>query len=133
MKRIAKFFVFLLLTVMVLGTLTACSGGKGNGVAGTYPGDYYKFVVDTDEQKVLSEGKNAFSLVLDAKGNGTFKRENNEYDVTWKLDGENFTMSETFLGVTNEYSGTLKGGILSIFNGDPEKDTTCNFVFAPKQ
>ncbi len=81
---------------------------------------------DNEDAKVTNE---EFSLVLEANGKGKFIRDGAEFDLTWKLDGENFSMTETFLGISNDYTGTLKDGKLDIFNGDPEEPFTCEYYF----
>jgi hypothetical protein len=42
--------------------------------------------------------------------------------VTWTLEGETFTMQETFLGAVNDYTGTLKDGELIMFTGGEPED-----------
>lgn len=38
-------------------------------------------------------------------------------------------MSETFIGDPIEYTGTLKDGKLDIFNGNPDDDFSCEYVY----
>lgn len=119
----------LLITVFVLVLIvTGC--GKGNNklsdYAGTYQGEYTKLV--GDDTKEESE----FSLELKADGTGISKRNDAEYKLTWSLDGENFSMKETFLGMSIEYNGTLKDGKLDIFNGDKENLFTYEYVYTKK-
>ena len=116
-----------MLAVMLVLCLAACGGGNTPG-AGKYEGDYGKFVGDDDDAKVPAS-EEPFSLELNGGGKGKFNRDDVSFDVTWKLDGENFSMSETFLGMTNEYTGTLKDGKLVIYNGDPEDIWTYQYVF----
>ena len=73
-----------------------------------------------------------FSLELKKNGTGKHNRNDMSFDVTWKLDGEDFTMQETFLGMTIDYTGTLKDGELDIFNGDPEDIWTYEYVYEKK-
>ncbi len=113
----------LVLTLSMLVVLAACGGGANAAVAGTYKGEKAKFVGDTEW--VTDE---EFSIELKANGTGSFNREDTSFDLTWKLDGETFTMQEKFLGITNDYTGTLKDGVLDIFNGEPDNDLTYEYV-----
>ena len=38
-------------------------------------------------------------------------------------------MTEKFLGMTIDYTGTLKDGELHIYNGDPSSDLTYEYVY----
>lgn len=38
-------------------------------------------------------------------------------------------MTEKFLGISIEYTGTLADGKLDIFNADPNDDLTCEYVY----
>ena len=122
-----KFIALALIAVLLVIGLAACGGGNTPG-AGKYEGDYGKWVGDSDEDKIPAS-EDPFSLELNGGGKGKFNRDDVTFDVTWKLDGENFTMTETFLGLTNEYTGTLKDGKLVIYNGDPDDDFTYMYVF----
>jgi len=113
----------LLLAVLMLLSLAACAGS--DPAAGTYKGVHAKFVGDSEWYADEPE----FSLELKNGGKGVFHRDDYDFDVTWKLDGETFTMQETFLGITNDYTGTLVDGELHIFNGDPTDDLTYEYVF----
>ncbi len=113
----------LVLALSMLVVLAACGGGANAAVAGTYKGEKAKFVGDTEW--VTDE---EFSIELKANGTGSFNREDTSFDLTWKLDGETFTMQEKFLGITNDYTGTLKDGVLDIFNGEPDNDLTYEYV-----
>ena len=107
---------------LLLGCLAACGKDK---ITGAYTGEYYKFVGDPDDAKVTDE---PFSILLEDGGKGLFKRDGEEYRITWKLEGQDFSMTETFMGIKNEYTGTLADGRLDIFNGDPENIWTCEYV-----
>ena len=121
MKKTIAIALALVMALM----LVACGSSAMKEAAGTYKLQQSKFVGDaewvTDEE---------CTLVLNADGTGTDTRDGATYDLTWKLDGENFTMSETFLGLTIEYTGTLKEGKIDMFNGDPENDLTYEYVLA---
>ena len=104
----------LLICLVIIGTLMAACGGASNPAAGTYKGIYTKFVGDDDDAKVTDE---VFSL------------DDLDINVTWTLDGEKFTMQETFMGIKLDYTGTLVNGKLDIFNGDPEDIWSCEYVY----
>ena len=128
MKKTLILIFAVILMVSGLFLLTGCGGNKEelSAFAGTYKGVYTKFVGDPETSKVEDE---EFSLELKADGTGTHNRDESDFDVTWKLDGENFTMHETFLGLSIDYTGTLVDGKLDIFNGDPDDDFTCEYVY----
>ncbi len=123
-----KYFkgVFLL-TIVAFSFLVLTGCGKDlSAYAGTYEGKYTKLV--GDEAKNEEE---EFSLELKKDGTGVHNRDGESYNVTWTLDGEKFAMTETFIGKI-EYTGTLKDGHLSIFNGDPTNDFTYEYVYDKK-
>lgn len=123
MKKIAKYIGIILCVAMVAGLLAAC-GGSDSPAVGKWEGKYTKYV--GDDEKNTSED---FSLVLKAGGKGVSTRDGLDLNVTWTLDGEDFTMTETFLGIKIEYTGTLKDGVIDIFNGDPDDAFTCEYVY----
>ena len=124
-----KIIAIALIAVLALA-LAACGGSgdkkdeAGNAAAGTYTGVHSKFVGDEN----WSEDEK-FSLTLNADGTGTSNRDGVDYEMTWKLDGENFTMTETFMGMTIDYTGTLKDGEIHTYNGDPTDDFTYEYVY----
>ena len=141
MKKFISLTLVVILLISGLFVLTACgekSDGKDNkksdssskvdlsDVAGTYVGQYGKFVGDPDSEKNEDE---EFSLELNADGTGKHNRDGYSYNVTWSLKGEKFEMSETFLGDPIEYTGTLKDNKLDIFNGDPDDDWSYEYVY----
>ncbi|MDO4845996.1 MAG: hypothetical protein Q3977_05210, partial [Oscillospiraceae bacterium] len=119
-----KILAIALAAILLLSVLTACGGNNAANaeVAGTWTGVYTKYVGDPTKMD------ETFSLELKADGTGVHHRDDTDFDVKWKLDGENFSMTESFLG-TIEYTGTLTGDTLSIFNGDPTNDFTYNYVY----
>ena len=124
-----KAIVIVLALVMVFA-LAACGGGASKPMkeaAGTYEGTQCKFVGSTDWVK-----DEKFSLELKSDGTGTHNRDDMSFDVTWKIDGEDFTMTEKFAGLTIDYNGTLKNGELHIYNGDKTDDLTYEYVYAKK-
>ncbi len=152
-----KLFVILLAICMML-SMAACGGGKtetpeptnapastaapakadppaktetpakptsgGADAAGEWTGVYCKFVGDTDG--VTDE---PFRLVLNADGSGTHYRDDLEISVKWTLSGADFAMTESFLGATNDYTGTLEDGVLHLYNGDKNDDLTYEYVY----
>ena len=126
MKRIASITALILTTALLLALLAACGPNPMKDAAGTYQGEYTKFVGDNDAAKVTDE---PFSLELQADGTGTHHRQDLDIKVTWTLDGEKITMKETFMGIPLDYTGTLKEGELHLFNGDPTDSFTCEYVY----
>jgi|GEM_PF-2397372 hypothetical protein len=130
-----KFFALLLAALTVLSVFacfTACKkeeakDDKKAEALGTFVYEKHKYVGD---EEWYSEHE--WELVLDAEGKGTSKRDGAEYDLTWELDGEKIPFKETFAGITIEYNGTLKDGVLNFFDGDPESAITCEYVFNKK-
>lgn len=127
MKKSLNFLFVVALFAMVF-TLTGC-GKDLSAYAGNYVGERSKFVGDAEWQAADEE---PFSLELKDNGKGTFTRDGSSFDVTWELDGEKFTMKETFLALTNEYNGTLKDGKLHIYNGDASNDLTYEYELSKK-
>lgn len=127
MKKMVRFIGVVLCVALFAGLLASCGGGNANSPAvGTWEGKYTQLVGNGDEPKNTDD---EFSLELKANGKGVHKRDDLELNVTWTLDGEDFTMTETFLGIKIEYTGTLKDGELEIFNGDPEDMWTYKYVY----
>ena len=124
MKRIIALVMLLALTLICV----SCGGDPAlKEAAGKYEGEYAKMVGSEE-----NEEKEAFSIELNANGKGKFNRDGESYDVTWSLDGEKITLQETFLFISLDYTGTLSGGKLTLYNGDPEDDFTMMYVFNKK-
>ena len=130
MKKTIKATLMAIILVAGLFILTGCGSDANSealkSAAGTYNGQYTKFIGDPETAKDESR---TFSLELNADGTGKHNRDDFEYKVKWNLDGDNFSMTETFLGASIEYTGTLSEGILHIYNGDPNNDLTCEYVY----
>ncbi len=125
MKKMARYIGIVLCIALFAGLLAACGGGGASSPAvGKWEGKYTKYV--GDEEKNTSD---EFSIELKAGGKGVSTRDGLDLNVTWTLDGEDFAMTETFLGMEIKYTGTLKDGVLDIFNGDPEDIWTCEYVY----
>ncbi len=120
-----KIIAMALVVMMALAILASCGApSEMKEAAGTWTGVHTKFVGDSEWVE-----EEEFSLVLTDDGKAVSKRGGEEYNATWSLEGENFKMTETFLGIKIEYTGTLKDGELDIFNGDPTDDLTCEYVY----
>ena len=128
MKKLLGLISVMFLVVGLL-SITGCGKKESLDIAGTYEGKYIKFVGDTDENKNESE---EFYLELNADGTGIHHRDETQFDLTWAIDGENFTMRETFLGISVDYKGTLKDGKLDIYNGDLNDSFTVEYVYQKK-
>ena len=118
-----KLIALLLALAVVTVLLTACGDSAMKAAAGTYVGQYTKVVGDD------TQNQETFSLKLAEDGTGKHSRDGMEFNVTWTLEGETFTMKETFLGASIEYTGTLKDGVLDIFNGDPKNLLTYEYIY----
>ena len=138
MKKILSFILIALMLISALFIFTGCEDKKKDdekekpdlsGAAGTYEGQYGKFVGSPDSEKNEEE---EFSLELKEDGTGIHNRDEMSFKVKWTLDGEKFSMTETFAGATIDYTGTLKDDKLHIFNGDPENDLTYEYIYEKK-
>lgn len=132
-KRVSLLLVVLLLAV----SLIACQKDKDteetsnepDPAVGTYTGVYGKWV---GSEEPTSAEDDPFSMDLNADGTGMFHRDGMDFDLTWTLDGTAITIKETFVGLENNYAGTLENGKLHIFNGDPEDELTYEYMFEKK-
>lgn len=123
-----KKLLVLTLAALMLLALGACGKKEPTPqelAAGTYKLVHCKFVGDDEWQ--TEEG---VYLVLNADGTGTSTRSDETYKMTWTVEGEKFTMKETFMGITLDYTGTLKDGELHTYNGDPADPLTYEYVYA---
>lgn len=103
-----KKIIAALLAAAMLLTLAACS--KGADVTGRY-----------NAVSATAYGEDAYIdgewIELKNGGKGTFYM-GYEFDLKWKLDGENFTSTLSFLGMKDDCNGTLKDGVLTVTYGD---------------
>lgn len=120
-----KVLLCSLFTILSLIMLTGC-GNSLKEYAGTYKLEYSKYVGDPDTAKNTSE---VAEMILNEDGTGKSNRNGYSYDVKWSMNGENITLSETFMGITLDYNGTLKDGRLDLFNGDKNNDLTNETVY----
>lgn len=98
-----------LLALMMILTLSAC-GGKSDDVTGKYLCVSAKVYGDSAEPDDRW-------LELKKGGKGTFF-DGYEFNLEWKLDGETFTGTVSFMGMENSLEGTLKDGVLNAKYGD---------------
>lgn len=124
MKTI-KLTALVLILVLLTTLLAACAENPLKAASGTYVGKYTKLVGDDTKEE-----DDPFSVTLKDDGTGTSARKGAVYQITWTLEGEKFTMKETFMGLSIDYTGTLKDGNLDIFNGDPTDIWTYEYVYA---
>lgn len=116
----------LLVLILAISLLAACSESPMELASGTYVGEYSKLVGEDVKDRT------PFSLILNADGTGLHSRDGSEFEVSWSLKGEDVTVRETFLGLSIDYTGTLKDGRLNLFNGDPGKASTAEYVYRKK-
>ena len=134
MKKTLKLSLVIILLLSGLLFFTGCEKEESkkkdekktdlSTVAGTYTGQYTKLVGSTTK-----EYDEEFSIELKEDGTGVHNRNNSSYKLTWSLDGEDFKMTEKFLGSSIEYTGTLKDDKLDIYNGDPDDRWTYEYVY----
>ena len=122
MKKAVFCSLFILLGLVML---TGC-GKSLKEYAGVYKLEYSKYVGDPETSKNTEE---VAEMILNEDGTGTSKRDGYEYKVEWSMDGENITLTETFMGIKLEYNGTIQNGRLDLFNGDKTNDLTNEIVY----
>lgn len=105
-----RWIVSVLIIMMLLG-LTAC-GSKGPDVTGKY-----LCVGESYFDEALQEPSEESWLELKKGGKGTYYS-GFEFDLKWKLDGESFTGTVSFLGMEEPMEGTLKDGVIDVKYGD---------------
>ena len=132
-QNLIRRIAFILALLMLAISLIACADKakepdpvETNPAVGTYAGVYGKWVGSKDPSPAEED---PFSMDLNADGTGTFHRDGMDFDLTWTLDGTAITIKETFVGLENDYAGTLENGKLHIFNGDPENELTYEYMF----
>jgi hypothetical protein len=106
MKKIGS--VLLLLGIMI--TFTACGGGgesTDDPNLGKYIGDQVEILDWEPIDEVYGEGENY--VELKAGGKGTFCLDGDSTGITWKLDGENLTMTADGM----DCIGTLVNGVIT--------------------
>lgn len=110
MKQI-KFAIALLMAIAMLLSLAAC-GDKGPDVTGKYicvGESYYDAPLEEPYQESWLELK---------KGGKGIYYSGFEFNIKWKLDGETFSATVSFLGMEDTMEGTLKDGVIDVKYGD---------------
>ena len=108
-ERHDKKLISLFLVLLMALSITAC-GDKAPDVTGRYEVVSGKW----GDGSGTTDGK---WIELKKGGKGTLYT-GFEFSIKWKLDGENFTGTLTFLGIEESIDGTLKDGVLSVQYGD---------------
>ena len=118
------------LVIMISLFLVGCGSKKVDlsKYAGTYEGEYTRFVGDPEDVRTAED----FKLVLKSDGTGTHYRNDLEIRVTWTIKDGEVSMTETFMGISIDYTGTLEDNKLVLYNGDPEDDFTAQYVYEKK-
>ena len=86
-----KTIALILSAILLIGLLAGCGESApktaegGTDPTGTWTCIYTKFVGDT------AKTAEKYTLDLNAGGTGVHHRDGSDFDVTWKLDGENFS------------------------------------------
>ena len=139
MKKTMRLFCLLLAALTLFLCFSSCGKKDGSAEgeeegppddpgAGEYEGVYCRYLEYPDE--LVSD---EFSIKLENGGTGVFRREGGEYPITeWTFDGENITITETYLNITYVYTGTLKDGKLELLRGDPSDFFACEYVLQKK-
>lgn len=122
-----SFKLFLVMVAVISVFLTGC-GKDLSKYAGTYEGMYTRFVGDPEDVT----NKEEFKLVLNKDGKGTHERDGEEYNVTWTIKGDKIIVTEKFMGLKNEYNGTVKDGKLTLYNGEENSPLTMQLVYEKK-
>ena len=113
MKMNLKRLPALLLAVIMLLGLTAC--GKDNGTDVT--GKYLCIAIAEDGVNFIAPEDNQQYVELKKGGKGEIYTEL-AFDMTWELDGENFTGNYKIFGIDAPVIGTLKDNVLEIHDDD---------------
>ena len=104
-----KKLILLFLVLSMALSITAC-GDKAPDVTGRYEVVSAKW----EDGSGTTDGE---WIELKKGGKGTLYM-GFEFDLEWKLNGENFTGTLSFLGIEESLDGTLENGVLSVQYGD---------------
>lgn len=119
-----KKVLILSLVVVSLFIVTGC-GKDLSKYAGTYVGEYGKFVGDSEDSREYDE----FSLELKSNGTGISKRNGLTLNITWDVKNGKFTMQEKMGALAIDYTGKFEEGKLITYNGDENNDLTYKYVY----
>lgn len=109
MKRNLTRLLALLAAAVLMLSLAACGKESGADVTGRYN---CIAVAYDGENFTAPDGGDSY-VTLKKGGKGEISSELN-FELTWKLDGENFSGSYTIFGIDVPVAGTLKDGVLEI-------------------
>ncbi|MBR5701870.1 MAG: hypothetical protein IKX47_05330 [Oscillospiraceae bacterium] len=125
-----KTIAIIMLAVLLLGLLAACGGksGGGSGDSGSVGNDpllgTYKFskMVDMTVQEYADlvglslEEAQAFMIIeLLSGGKGTLSVEGQVQNITWKTEGEKFTLTAKDENNQDDtVEGTIKDGVITL-------------------
>ena len=109
MKRNLTRLLALLAAAVLMLSLAACGKESGADVTGRYN---CIAVAYDGENFTAPDGGDSY-VTLKKGGKGEISSELN-FELTWKLDGENFSGSYTIFGIDVPVASTLKDGVLEI-------------------
>ncbi|MBQ4370311.1 MAG: hypothetical protein II784_04850 [Oscillospiraceae bacterium] len=116
--------IAIILLIAALFSLAACASKRKTW----YEGMYRKQL----GTNTIIEGE--FSLELKKNGTGIHKHDGESYDVTWKKNGNNYTIKEDCDGVSVKYTGEEDDtGLLRLYDGNPSDPSTCVYVYVFSQ
>ncbi len=111
-QNMKKLFTLLVTAVMLL-SLTACGKTKGTDVTGKYN----CIAVASDGKNFTAPESENVYVELKKGGKGELFEELS-FELTWELDGEEFSGSYKVFGMDAPITGTLKDSVLEIHDGD---------------
>ena len=117
-----KTIAILMLSVLLLGLLAACGGKSGAGndpLLGTYK---FSKMVDMTVQEYadligisLEEAQKFMVIELLSGGKGTLSVEGEVQNITWKTEGEKFTLTAKDENNQDDtVEGTIKDGVITL-------------------
>lgn len=106
-KKIFLFAGIGVIAVLLIVLLVSCIAGKGKNKDDANLGRYEGVSCDLDGLVMPLEGD---WIELKAKGKATLSLSGDEFNATWSVDGEKFTLKQS----GDEFAGTLKDGVLSV-------------------
>lgn len=130
MNKKIRTFITMIIVIILVVSLSGCEDNNTDkGYSGVYTGEFRKLVGDSDEDKDTSP----FTITLKDDGTGSFNRDGSDFVITkWSVKENKFTMKESCLGETNEYTGTLDGNTLTFYDGDITNELTNMYVSKKK-